>query len=62
MFSIADVQAEEDLEELESDSESDVDDSPAPYPVRASLTITKVLISYIVPKLFFNPDIRGIIY
>lgn len=56
MFSIADVQAEEDLEELESDSESDVDDSPAPYPVRASLTITKVLISsHIVPELFLTP-------
>jgi complement component 1 Q subcomponent-binding protein len=43
MFSIADVQAEEDMSELEneSDSESDVDDNPAPFPVRASLSITK---------------------
>jgi len=41
MFSIADIQAE-DMEELEeTDSESDAEDNPAPYPVRASLSITK---------------------
>jgi len=41
MFSITDIQPEEDMEELESDSESDVEDAPAPYPVRASVSITK---------------------
>ena len=50
IFSIADIQAEEDFEEEEpeSDSESDIDDNPQ-YPVRAALSITKVLIS-----LFLN--------
>jgi len=43
IFSISDIQPEEDFEEEEpeSDSESDVDENPAPYPVRAALTITK---------------------
>jgi hypothetical protein len=47
IFSISDIQPEEDFdeEEPESDSESDVDENPAPYPVRAALTITKVRIS-----------------
>ena len=45
MFSIADIQSEEDFEESESDSESDADENPAPYPVRAALSITKVLLS-----------------
>jgi hypothetical protein len=45
MFAVEEVHVEEDdLEELESDSESDTEDSPAPYPIRASLTITKVVI------------------
>lgn len=41
IFSIADIQPEEDFEE-EPETESEVDD-PAPYPVRAALSITKVL-------------------
>lgn len=59
MFSIADIQAE-DMEELEEeDSESDVDDSPAPYPCRVSLSITKVLITLFSTKIL-TLDIRGI--
>jgi hypothetical protein len=59
MFSIADSQAEEDMSELESDSESDVEDSPAPFPVRAALSITKVLISSLFSYLITPMNINS---
>lgn len=49
IFSIADVQPEEDFEEEpESDSESDVDENGPYPPVRAALSISKVLLFLII--------------
>jgi len=41
IFSIADIHPEEDFEENDADGETDPDENPAPYPVRAALSITK---------------------
>lgn len=41
IFTIADIQTEEDFDEEETEAESDVEDL-ALYPVRATLSITKV--------------------
>ena len=51
------------MEDLEGDSENDVEDSPQPYPVRASISITKVLIlvSLLIAPINIDPDVRGII-
>ena len=43
IFSIADIQAEEDFEDPESEEDAEAPEDPAPYPVRAALSITKVL-------------------
>lgn len=47
MFSIVDIQAEEDFEEEERETADSEIESPAPYPIRASISITKVLFSII---------------
>jgi hypothetical protein len=65
MFVVDEIHVEEeDIDELESDSENDGEDTPAPYPIRASVIITKVIISlfcYHIAPININPDVRDII-
>ena len=54
LFSIVDIQAEEDFEEPESDA----NENPAPYPFQLSITKT---LSYHIASINIYSDIRGIL-
>jgi len=57
MFSVADVAAEEEFNDLESESEAE--EATPPVPIRASLSLTKVCFAYRSrPDIILNPSDR----
>lgn len=48
IFSIGDIQAEEDFQDPEGEEDPEAE-NVTPYPVRASLSITKVLFLFFLP-------------